>query len=66
MAKVVETFKLTVTLRDGETDHSRTTIISLLDKLIEFGEAEASHGFMTLDDSFEEEAFGDLASINIE
>ena len=61
MAKVVETFKLTVTLHDGETDHDRDTIINMIDKLISYSVKRD----IILGDSFEEEALDDLISINI-
>ena len=62
MAKIVEELKLTVTLRDGETDHNRTDIINMIDKLISYSVKRN----INLGDSFEEEALDDLASIHIE
>ena len=61
MAKIVEKFTLTVTLRDGETDHNRDDIINMIDKCI----TESVNNDIILGDSFQEEVLDDLISINI-
>lgn len=63
MAKIVEELKLTVTLRDGETDHNKQDIIQLFDKLIT---QMINSDNVVLNDSFQEEALDDLISINLE